>query len=43
MFTKCDEVAMVYAKGKPAEAVLRWAAQKSSENLPLLPILAKHS
>jgi amino-acid N-acetyltransferase len=41
MFTKCDEIAMVYADGRSVEAVLRWAEQKSSENLPLLPILAK--
>jgi amino-acid N-acetyltransferase len=43
MFTKCDEVAMVYADGRSVEAVLRWAEQKTSENLPLLPILAKQS
>ncbi|MGE0407525.1 MAG: N-acetyltransferase [Candidatus Korobacteraceae bacterium] len=43
MFTKCDEVAMVYADGRSVEAVLRWAEQKSSESLPLLPILAKQS
>jgi amino-acid N-acetyltransferase len=42
MFTKCDEAAMVYANGRSEEAILRWAEQKSSENLPLLPILAKH-
>jgi amino-acid N-acetyltransferase len=43
MFTKCDEIAMVYADGRSVEAVLRWAEQKTSENLPLLPILAKQS
>jgi amino-acid N-acetyltransferase len=42
MFTKCDETPMVYANGKPPEAILRWAEQKSSESLPLLPILAKN-
>jgi amino-acid N-acetyltransferase len=41
MFTDCDEIAMVYANGRSTDAVLRWAEQKSSENLPLLPILGR--
>ena len=43
MFTKCDEIAMVYADGRSVEAILRWAEERSSESLPLLPILARPS
>ena len=41
MFTKCDEVAMIYADGRSPAAVRRWAEARSSQNIHLLPILGR--
>ncbi len=43
LFTRCDEIAMIYAGERAVEEVLRWAEEKSSENLQLIPILARRA